>query len=389
MKKVGLITYYGDNYGGVLQAYALQQIVNTNGFKCDLISNEFLSRKSGLKKMKGKLANLTAAIRNPFDYLAKRRTYHQYAAQNVSKAKKFAAFRREKLCIHETGYTSYGEYLKNPPQYDVYLCGSDQIWNPNLYCDNGFYFAGFAPEDALKISYASSMGVSTVNKAQASFMTPLLNRLDVISTREQKGADIIKTISKKTVRVVLDPTLLLDSEEWSKVAAPCMIEEPYVFCYLFGEREYIARIKKQVREMTGMKVVSIPFVPRELSSEDEKFFDAGPAEFISLIKNASLVLTDSFHATAFSINLKTPFISLCRFNKSDKKGMNDRLVTILNMVGLSERLVDVDDSITADFLYDIDFEKAHEFLNQKRQADRQFLKEALNYDKERGSYGDL
>ena len=389
MKKVGLITYYGDNYGGVLQAYALQQMVKANHFDCEIISNDFLNKKSGREKRKDKLANLVAAIKNPSDYLGKRRIYHQNAPQIASKAKKFEMFRRENLCINKTGYASYDEYLENTPQYDVYLCGSDQIWNPNLYCDNGFYFAEFAPEHALKISYASSIGLSKVNKKQAAFMAPLLNRLDIISTREQKGAEIINTISEKTATVVLDPTLLLDADEWSEIASARMIEEPYVFCYLFGEREYVATVKEQVKEMTGMKVVCIPFVPRELSSDDEKLFDVGPAEFISLIKNASLVLTDSFHATAFSINLKTPFISLCRFDKCDRRSMNDRLVTILDMVGLSDRLVDAGDTISSDFLYAVDFEKAHEHLERKRQIARQFLVDTLNYDKTRGAYGDL
>ena len=322
------------------------------------------------------------ALKNPADYRAKHNVYQQYASERREKSKKFEAFRQANLSIHKTGYTSYRDYVNNPPQYDVYLCGSDQIWNPNLYSDNGFYFAGFAPEKSLKIAYASSIGVSSVTKKQADFMAPLLNRLDVISTREQKGADIINAISEKTATVVLDPTLLLDADDWSKVAAPRLIEEPYVFCYLFGEREYIETVKQTVKNLTGMKVVCIPFVPRELDSADEKIFNAGPAEFISLIKNASLVVTDSFHATAFSINLKTPFISLCRFAKSDKKGMNDRLVTILNAVGLSDRLVDADDAVTAEFLYDIDFEKAHNLLDQKRRQDRQFLSDALQYNKD-------
>lgn len=381
MKKVGLITYYGNNYGGILQAYALQQMVKSNGFDCELISNEFLSHVSGPKRARNFMANLTAMLGHPFDYLEKRKTYRKYSTQIALKAKRFETFRQKNLSIFKTGYISYEEYVKKPPCYDVYLCGSDQIWNPNLYCDNGFYFAGFAPEKALKISYASSVGVSTVSKKQAEFMAPLLNRFDVISTREQKGAEIINDISDKTARVVLDPTLLLNSEQWSQVAAPRMIEEPYIFCYLFGEREYVAHIKKKVKEKTGMKVVCIPFVPRELSSTDEKIFDAGPAEFISLIKNASLVLTDSFHATAFSINLNTPFISLCRFSKSDKKGMNDRLVTILEMVGLRDRLVDADDSVCDDFLYDIDFEKANIKLEQQRSRDRQFLIDSLHYNK--------
>jgi hypothetical protein len=316
-------------------------------------------------------------------YLDKRKIYHEYAPRNEIKAQKFAAFREEHLVIRKTGYTSYAEYVKIPPMYDIYLCGSDQIWNPNLHSDNGFYFAGFAPEDALKLSYASSVGVSSVSKKQATFMAPLLNRFDVISTREHKGADVINAISEKTATVVLDPTLLLNGDQWSEVAAPRLIEEPYIFCYLFGEREYIADVKQRVKSMTGMKVVSIPFVPRELTMEDEKIFDAGPAEFISLIKHAALVLTDSFHATAFSINLKTPFISLCRFDKNDRKSMNDRLVTILDLVGLQDRLIDANDEFSHERLFDIDFEEAHRLLDEKRQADIQFLTGALQLYKKR------
>ncbi len=389
MKRVGLITYYGDNYGGVLQAYALQRIVSAHGYACELISNDFLRNRSAVGKRRNKLRNLLTAIKNPVDYMSKRRIYHKYAQQNARKAERFESFRRNHLQIRKTGYTTYREYLTEPPRFDIYLCGSDQIWNPNLYCDTGFYFAEFAPEDAVKISYASSVGVSTVDQQQASFMAPLLDRLDVISTREQKGADIINAISRKKATVVLDPTLLLDAQAWSEVAAPRMIDGPYVFCYLFGEREYIAEVKQKVAELTGLKVVSIPFVPRELSSDDEKIFDAGPAEFISLIQNASLVLTDSFHATAFSINLKTPFVSLCRFAKGDRKGMNDRLVTILSMVGLEDRLVDADNGISEELLFDVDFEKAHDRLIRKRQEDLEFLLDALSYDKESVNYGDL
>jgi hypothetical protein len=378
VKKVGLITYYGDNYGGALQAYALQQKVLDNDFECELISNEVVYRFGFWKRMEFRWNSVKTILKNPFTYFSKRNTYQQSNMQLADRASAFAKFRQEHLRIHQTGYTSYQECVKNPPRYDVYLCGSDQIWNPNLYNENGFYFAGFAPNDALKISYASSIGASTVTKKQAKFMAPFLHRLDVIATREQKGAEIIKEITGRDARVVLDPTLLLNGEDWSLVSAPRLIQEPYVFCYLFGEREYIETVKQQVKEMTGMKLVCIPLVAREMSSEDEKIFDAGPAEFISLIQHASLVLTDSFHATAFSVNVKTPFLSLCRFAKNDKKGMNDRLVTLLSAVGLTDRLVDADDTHTKDFLFDVDFEKAHELLEEKREIDSQFLTDALH-----------
>lgn len=381
MKRVGLITYYGNNYGAILQAYALQQAVIGIGYECELISNDFLYQSSKASESKHKWDSISALIKNPVGYLLRRKVYRKYANQIANKSS-FDEFKKRYLFIKETGYRAYEEYTNNPPQYDIYLCGSDQIWNPNLYSDNSFYFAGFAPDESLKVAYASSMGVSSLTKAQAEFMAPLLNRFQVISTREQTCAETVNKISTKKAKVVLDPTLLINAEKWSEIAAPCKINKPYVFCYLFGERDYYNSIKKLVREMTGMELVCIPFVARELSSNDEKIFNAGPADFISLIKNASLVLTDSFHATAFSINLRVPFISLCRFKKDDKKSMNDRLVSLLNLVELKDRLFDEGDILTQETLYSINFDKAYRLLNNKRREDTQFLIDSLNYSEE-------
>lgn len=377
MKKVGLITYYGDNYGGVLQAYALEKLVMANGFDCELISNDFLYRGNKAKKRKAKLNNLLAAIRDPFEYISKRGVYKKYAGQQALRAEKFSLFRRKHLRINQTGYTCYDDYLTAPPRYDVYLCGSDQIWNPNLFHEHGFYFADFAPAGAKRVSYASSIGVSSVTAEQAAFMKPYLEKLDVISTREHDGTAIVQQLTGKPARTVIDPTLLLDARQWSEVAAEPLVDEPYVFCYFFGERAYYSRIKQQVRELTGLQLVSIPYVARELAEPDVKIFDAGPAEFISLIKHAKLVLTDSFHATAFSVNFGTPFLSLARFAKNDAKGMNSRLHTILGAMELTDRLIDENDTITADMLYAVDFEKVHERLDRLRKEDGSFLQAAL------------
>ena len=378
MKKVGLITYYGENYGGMLQAYALGRYVTEAGMECRIISNDFLymgGDKEGRAKQLKK--NLKGFLRHPVDYLQRRSIMRRFAGERGRKSLKFREFAKKHLSVHHTGYTSYEQYVENPPEYDVYLCGSDQIWNPNLYYKNGFYFAGFAPMDKWKVSYASSIGVSQVTREQGEFMKPYLDRLDVISTREEDGTNIVRQLTGKPARTVIDPTLLLNASQWSEVAAPRLVQEPYIFCYFFGERKYYERVKKQVREMTGLKLVSVPFVARDFVSDDEKIYDAGPAEFISLIQNAELVITDSFHATAFSINLKTPFLSLCRFAKDDKAGMNSRLHTILGAMELTDRLIDEKDTVTTEMLFQVDFEKAHRNLERLRAQDSSFLLDAL------------
>ncbi len=381
MKKVGLITHYGENYGGMLQAYALQKHVKDLGYDCKIISNDFLftAKKTDRKSVfSNKIKRL---FKNPIKSFKKSYAMRQSASDRALKKQNFREFSNTFLEIDHTGYTNYNQYVENPPKYDVFLCGSDQIWNPNLYNENGFNFADFAPSEAVKISYASSIAVSSITKEQADFMKPFLEKLDVISTRELDGSKIVSDLTGKEVCTVIDPTLLLNAEQWSEIASKPLIEGDYVFFYLFGERDYIKQVKQQVKKLTGLKTVCIPYVAREIIDNDIKIFNAGPAEFISLIKNASLVVTDSFHATAFSVNLKVPFISLCRFAKGDSKSMNSRLNTLLGDLGLLDRIIDENDPLPKEMLFDIDFEKAHEKLAELRKKDKAFLEDALNFEK--------
>jgi hypothetical protein len=381
MKRVGIVTHYGENYGGMLQAYALQRYVKDLGYECKIISNEFLYRATSSSRIKAKINNLKSFVKNPFSYMKRRKAMRAYVSERALKSAYFREFLKENIEIDRTGYNTYQEYLDNPPNYDVYLSGSDQIWNPNLYNKNGFYFSEFAPENATRISFASSVAVTTVTEEQGAFMKPHLEKMDIISTRETEGSKIVAKLSGKKVRTVIDPTLLLNGDQWSEVVSAPLVDRPYIFCYFFSERNYIAKVKKQVKDLTGLELVCIPYVAREMGGDDTKIFEAGPAEFISLIKNAELVLTDSFHATAFSINMKTPFLSLCRFKKSDTKSMNSRLNTILGLVGLEDRLIDENDKITKEMLFDVDLEKAHRLLDERRKEDAEFLKNAIEYCK--------
>lgn len=381
MKKVGLITYYGENYGGMLQAYALQRCVKESGCDCKLISNDFLFTNQMIGKKASKISKVKRLLKNPIKSARKSYAMRKSAFQRALNKQKFRKFRETYLEIDDTGYSDYEQYVSNPPVYDTYLCGSDQIWNPNLYNKNGFYFADFAPENATRISYASSVGVSTVTKEQADFMKPFLYKMDIISTRETDGSRIVEELTGKEVCTVIDPTLLLNAEQWSDVASEPLIDGDYVFFYFFGERDYIEKVKQKIRNLTGMKTVCIPYVAREIIDKDIKVFEAGPAEFISLIKNASLVVTDSFHATAFSINLKVPFLSLCRFEKSNSESMNSRLDTLLGALDLKERMIDENDVITEKTLFNIDFKKAHEKLDILRAEDRGFLEKSLRFQK--------
>ncbi len=376
MKRVGLITYYGENYGGMLQAYALQKRIGDMGYGCELVSNDFLYMPNRKKRIVHKAKKVFSLLKNPCRYLSRRKAIRSGAEFNALRSAEFKKFMQQYLKVYKTGYTSYKQHMDNPLPFDGYICGSDQIWNPNLYCDNGFYFGAFAPENRKVVSYASSIGVSSVTEKQGEFLKENLKKLAHVSVRENEGADLVEKLIGTRARVVLDPTLLLTKEQWAEIAVAPEMKQPYIFCYLFGERDYIDRVKRELKALTGLEIVCVPYASREFAGDDKKVFDAGPAEFIGLIKNATYVLTDSFHATAFSVNLGVPFFSLLRFADSEKNGMNSRLYTILSELGLRERIITENDKITADMLQ-MDFSSAHTVLEKKREEDTKYLQEIL------------
>ncbi len=233
------------------------------------------------------------------------------------------------------------------------------------------------PDGTKRIAYAPSIGLSEFPEEYSADLKEKVNRFDYLSVRETAGQKIIEPLTDIDVKVVLDPTLLLTGEQWSKIAKPPKIKEPYIFLYLFGNRPYIGEFVEYVRKQTGLRVVCIPYTEREKNSEYVQIYDAGPCEFLGLIKNASLVITDSFHATAFSINFNTPFYSLLRNDDSDKVNMNSRIFSILDLVGLQERMVlpDVEYPFSIDM--SLDFSGANERINDKRRSDFGDLKQQL------------
>lgn len=375
MKKIGLVTYYGDNYGALLQAYALQSTINKMNCNCTIINYQWTSHESKLYIFMKKLF----AITKTQDYMKKRKIMRANFENFRIRSKWFQSFREEYINIENNDCIEIKDYYKKPPLYDYYVCGSDQIWNPNFYkrC-NPIYFLDFAPKGKKRIAYAPSIGVSSIDEKYKAEMSTFLNRMDLISVRELAGANIIKELTGKDVLTVLDPTLLLTSDEWQKLKSKINIKEQYIFCYLFSDLEYIGRVKEYLKKKTGLKVVCLPYSIREMNSDDQNVFGAGPAEFVHLIKNAALVLTDSFHATVFSINMKTPFYSLLRSMDSDEKNMNSRLYSILELCNLSDRIITPESEMLEDGYFDIDFNQSEHYLEEKRRKDLDYLKTALD-----------
>ena len=215
-------------------------------------------------------------------------------------------------------------------------------------------------------------------------MKQYCERFTAVSVRERNAADILKQHLSKKVETVLDPTLLLDRQDWESIIGERIINKKYVFVYFLGKTE---PYKKAVTEFSAERNYEVVYIPY-MSSEKEKdyihewhdFREAGPIEFLNLIRNAEYVVTDSFHGTVFSILFEKNFAALKRFKKNEKNSMNSRLDTLLKMTGLQERLLDWGDLDFSVIDREVDYREVEDKIKKEREHSFTFLKNCLNGD---------
>ena len=271
---------------------------------------------------------------------------------------------------------------KNPPMADIYLCGSDQIWNPYFRGQKNDlgYFLDFAPKGKPRIAYAPSFGCENLPKEAKENIAELVSKFHAVSVREAAGREILLRDAGCDAPVVADPTLLLTSEEWSSIERPVSgMPEDYILCYRFSDntktKEQIDRISYE----TGLPVYTMPLVTPALRDEYHKVFAAGPAEFVWLIRHAKLVCTDSFHATVFSLICGTPFCVFERENfKGNKANMNSRIDNLLRIAELPERLIGAQTDIDKESLFTVDFSKFQNNIKELREESLGWLSTQLS-----------
>ena len=371
MKSIGIITYHHYcNYGTMLQAYALQHKISSMGYDAELI--DFMQDNS-----MSKLELLELRMKRLPVYIMQRKKYAALAAarkKNAEKAKLFEEFYRKNLVVGDTLYTSSQQLVDNPPVYDGYVVGSDQTWNPYACDGPEAYLLTFVKDDQKKGSYAPSISVMSLTDEQTQKLKKHLTGMQFLSCREFQGAELLKSILGRDVACVIDPTLLLTAAEWEKVSVPVEIKKPYILTYFLGDVEEQRIFVNKLAEKTGFDVISIPISYLELCNSNWAQQWCGPDQFLSLIKNAACVCTDSFHGTAFSINFNTPFFSFCKTKDNEKSSENSRLYSVLEMFGLSDRLVMGTDT---PMNVDVDFSSANAVLSQKREEASAYLNRML------------
>lgn len=355
-KKIGIITFHAaDNYGAVLQAYALQTYLAEQGNEVQIIdfvpfgvekANKplFVQEKSAIKRI------IKKALILP--------NYFKLSRRN----KKFEKFRNKYLNL-STKYRSAAEIKAAALDYNICITGSDQVFNPLIH-NSDIYYLDFCNK-ASKVAYAPSFGIKDFSLVGEKTKT-LINKFAHLSCRESDGAEFLSRTTGKEVPTVSDPVFLLSPEEWNKITTKPRDGE-YIFVYDLNGGSKLIEIANKIKKETNLPIVCI--TARKYSNTkynvDELHIDAGPQEFVSYINHASYVVTDSFHGTAFSILFQRKFISYVAL-----KHAASRIQSLLGKLGIEDRIY----YNTKEFdLKKVEFKEYKEELGQLISLSKQYL----------------
>lgn len=344
MKKTAIISLYykNRNYGGLLQAYALCTFLRKNGILAEQIMFDAIShKKSFLAKskiiVKQILRFLKLYKKDTDEYFEKRDLlFDKFMKRQVPHTRKVYISENINKCVSK---------------YDIFITGSDQVWNFDWYREE--YFLDFVPGNKSKIAYAVSTGKDNFTKEQNEIFKESLKDYKAVSVREENMVDNLKELISVRVECVVDPVLLLDSNDWDKISSGRVCNEPYVFCYFLGDNEKSRQIAKEFARKNGMKVLSIPMKSDEKTKAFGDFVvnDASPEDFLSFIKYAQYVFTDSFHASVFSVVYKKEFFV---FNRNSYSEMSSRIVTLVDMFDLGERFCNTSERENLSYIESVD-----------------------------------
>lgn len=386
MKKVGIATYVRtDNYGAELQGYALQRKLNLLGFDAEVLDIDKVEIDAATFREMAFAAIIKRLRQNPingflsvfkiaFRMLGRRKMTEKERNRKDRREKAFAEFWENG--IKHTEYIPLDKLSEAAEKYDALIAGSDQIWNYTRTSYLDPYFLSFAAENTVKLSYAASFSVSHIPVSRKEKYQKLINNIDHISVRERAGVNIVKQLTGRDAELVVDPTLLLDKKEWLKISSDRIkFDQPYILTYSLNSSNGYWEVVKGYAKKYGLKIVNLrhDFDDQKIPDNQVDIFDAGPREFVYLLANARMVITNSFHGTIFSINFGVPFLSV--INRISET--NSRILSVLEELNLQDRLM-YDDKIDLDRSVSVDFTKSTETLEVKKGRSLEFLIKYLN-----------
>ena len=372
MKKIAIITLHRvRNYGSVLQTYATQKVLS------DLNTDPVIIDYYRKDQKKEDLLDNTINISGVFNRNFLTRIIGKIVLKKTidNQLRVYSSFLDNNIKLTDKKYYSFNELEENPPVADIYLTGSDQVWNStwNKGIDKA-YFLEFVPKGKRRVAYAASIGKEKLDEEEKEITKEMLEKYEFIGVRESSAKEIINDLGiKKNVEHVLDPTLLLNKKEWEKFEVDIPEKgKDYILVYQLNSRN--KEFDRYVKNLSKNKKIKVIRVSNQGYQKIKygKFKNCPTVEeFISYFINAKYIVTDSFHATAFAINFNKQFVDIFppKFSK--------RLQSILDLTGLQDRKIE--DFNNFDIIEKkIDYTKVNKIMEDERKKSIEFLKKEIS-----------
>lgn len=363
--KVALITRHAiSNYGSLLQAMATQFIIKKMGHSCEIINyirddEAYWREEQTLLKKKPEWNH--NILKKAF-YLTMRQP------EGILSGRRFECAQKKYLNLTRR-YHSVEELAQDKPKADVYLTGSDQVWGP--VADGSYdssYCLSFTSEQDKKIAYAASFGHTDMTPERMAYFERWLKRYTHISVREDSAVSILDKMGIHATQVI-DPTLLLGSDYWTQFTRP--ISKKYVLVYQLHNDKRLGRYAEKVARKLQLPLIRVSASLHQISRPGKLIWCPEIGDFLSYIKYATCLITDSFHGTAFAINFNTPFVEVLPNNNTGTRNMS-----ILRLTGFSDRILK-DENDVALAGKEMNFDRANQILQQQREFSLQVLQKMI------------
>lgn len=360
MKSLTVTFHHSNNYGAVMQMFALHHTLVMMGHENMVLETRLVPSESKKQKIKGVKPRLRIIYIKFFEKLRKKERTKLYLS--------FANFKSNNVKFTRP-FTSMDDLRKNAPDVDCLITGSDQVWNmtsvPSMIPSR---FLDFGNKELIRFSFAASIENMNYNEEQIKYARKQLEHFKGISLREESARKFIEESIGLPAIQLLDPIFLLNKEEWLDFAIKPRINGPYILCYQVLSNKNMQKTVNRLKKETGFPIVSICNLPFKWIHSDYSFFDVSPEEFLGLINGASIVVTTSFHGTAFGILFNKPTYSLTRVNSSN------RIFGIMDMFGLTDHIIDDKSKIV---IRNIDWNKINQKIDKERIKSKNYLNRML------------
>lgn len=366
--KAGILTFhFANNYGAVLQTFALQQALLSLHIENEIVDY----RCPAISVVEPRRVNPFFVTReNGLIVYAKNVIYNTWALNHYSsRRRKFEKFRKTYLKINGD-VCDDPERINENAEFSSFVCGSDQIWNFKI--TNGYdaaYFCAFSGASSTNnITYAASCGKSGISNDDTDFFN-LLNNFNAISVRERSLKDSLKRVEGRNVECVLDPTLLVPPDTWNQFPNTGKYQgKKYIILYMIEENPEVIALARKIAAETGLEIYEITTKKQLRRNGIHQLDNCGPEEFVDLFRNCSYVVTNSFHGTCFSLIFEKSFVTI------PHSLVGQRMIDLLHDVGLDDCITYIADSWKA---HPIDYVEVKKKIELLRSKSTEFLKQSL------------